>query len=145
MTGANRLEGKVAIVTGSSRGIGRALALRFAREGAAVVVAAKSERSTDRLPGSIYTVVEEIEAAGGRALAFKLDVRDDLAVEAMVAEAVARFGRVDILVHNAGAIYLQNVADTPVKRLDLVYGVNFRGAFACARACIPHLERTGFG
>jgi len=140
-----KLEGKVAIVTGASRGIGRALALRFAREGAAVVVAAKSERSTDRLPGSIHTVAEEIESAGGRALPIRLDVRDDAAIDEMVAETVRRLGRIDILVNNAGAIFLQNVAETPMKRFDLVLGVNARAAFACTRACLPHLEKTGFG
>ncbi len=142
---AGKLEGKVAIVTGASRGIGRALALRFASEGAAVVVAAKSEASTEKLPGSIHTVAEEIEAAGGRALAFRLDVRDETSCDDMAAATVKAFGRIDVLVNNAGAIYLQDVGDTPMKRFDLVMGVNVRGAFACTRACLPHLEATGFG
>src|SRR4051812_311996 len=100
------LSGRVAIVTGASRGIGKALALRLAREGATVVVAAKSEQSSDRLPGSIHETADEIRKAGGRALAVATDVRDDEAVRRMVERAVEEFGRLDILINNAGAIWM---------------------------------------
>lgn len=140
-----RLSGKVAIITGASRGIGRCVALALAAEGAAVVIAAKSTRSRASLPGSIYTVAEEIQQAGGRALPVVLDVRDADAAEAMVASVVAELGRVDILINNAGALWWQDVADTPMKRFDLVMEVNVRGAFACSRACIPAMRAAGGG
>lgn len=114
------LNGRVAIVTGASRGIGKALALRLAREGAAVVIAAKSEQSTERLPGSIHETAAEIRALGGCALAVPVDVRSDEAVGAMVERTIAEFGRVDILVNNAGAIWTRPILDTPPKRFDLM-------------------------
>ena len=143
MTG--RLAGKVAVVTGSSRGIGRAVALALAREGAKVVVAAKSRRPRPRLPGSVYTVAEEIRRAGGEALPVVLDVRKDEDIEAMVGAVRERFGGVDILVNNAGALWWQDVLETPMKRFDLVMDVNVRGAFACTRACLPSLLERGGG
>lgn len=138
-----RLEGKVAIVTGASRGVGRLCALGLAKEGADVVVAAKTVAATDKLDGTIHDVAREIEALGRRALPVQLDVRDADAIEAMVAQVAARFGRIDVLVNNAGAIFLGDAVDTPVKRYDLMHQVNARASFLCARACIPHMKHGG--
>jgi citronellol/citronellal dehydrogenase len=138
-------EGRVAFITGASRGVGRALALRLAQEGCDVVVAAKTAEPNDRLPGTIFETAREIEARGRRALAIQLDVRDDEAVGRAMAEARAHFGRVDFLVNNAGALYWRPVADTPLKRFDLVMGVNARGAFACAHHVLPFMRAQGFG
>src|SRR5579859_4654948 len=120
------LRGRVALVTGASRGIGKALALRLAREGADVVVASKSEQSTERLPGSIHETADQVRALGRRAIAVPTDVRDEEAVRRMVERAIGELGRLDILVNNAGAIWLQPVLNTPAKRFDLVMGVNVR-------------------
>jgi citronellol/citronellal dehydrogenase len=139
------LAGRVAIVTGSSRGIGRALALGLAREGAHVVVAAKSTTPTDKLPGSIYTVAQEVEALGGQALPVQVDVRDEGQVEAMAARALERFGRIDLLVNNAGALWWRPLLETPAKRFDLVMGVNARAAFLCARAVLPAMIERRWG
>jgi citronellol/citronellal dehydrogenase len=136
------LQGKTLFITGASRGIGKAIALRAARDGANVVVAAKSDRQHPVLPGTIHSAVEEIEAAGGRGLAIRLDVRDAEAVEQAVAAAAAHFGGIDILVNNAGAIALKGTLDLPVKRFDLMYEVNVRGTWVVSRACIPHLLRA---
>jgi citronellol/citronellal dehydrogenase len=133
------LSGKVAIVTGASRGIGRAVALRLAGAGAEIVVAAKTDEPNPKLPGTIHEVADEIQALGGRALAVKCDVRSDDDIEQMVAFTLARFARIDILVNNAGALWWQPVLDTPMKRFDLVNQVNARAAFACTRAVLPHL------
>src|SRR6266446_816010 len=111
------LSGRVAVVTGASRGIGKALALRLAREGADIVVAAKSEVSTEKLPGSIYDTADEIRALGRRSLAIPTDVRSDDAVRAMIERTVAELGRIDILVNNAGALWWQKVIDTPPKTI----------------------------
>jgi citronellol/citronellal dehydrogenase len=139
------LSGRVAIVTGSSRGIGRAVALGLARAGCAVVVAAKSTETTDKLPGSIYTVAQEIEALGGRALPLRVDVRDEAQVEAMAARALEHFGRIDVLVNNAGALWWQPLLQTPAKRFDLVMGVNARAAFLCCRAVLPAMIERRHG
>src|SRR5206468_2773101 len=112
------LAGRVAVVTGASRGIGRALALGLARAGCHVVIAAKSTTPTDTLPGSIYTVAAEVEALGAQALAVQVDVRDEAQVEGMAARAVERFGRIDVLVNNAGALWWKPVLETPAKRFD---------------------------
>lgn len=140
-----RLAGKVAIVTGASRGIGRALALAFAREGARVTVAAKSEVESPRLPGTIHAVAREIEAAGGEALAVRVDVREQGTLLEMAERTRERWGRIDIFVHNAGALWWQDVADTPLQRFDLMLGVNVRGAFAGAQAVLPTMleQRSG--
>ena len=139
------LEGRVAIVTGSSRGIGRAMALRLAGTGAAVVVTGKSEHSTEKLPGSIHSVAEEIVAAGGRALAIHLDVRREEDVAAMVQRTVGELGRLDILVNPAGALWWKPVLETPLKRYDLMWEVNVRGAFLCSQHALPHMIRNGGG
>ena len=133
------------MVTGSSRGIGRSMALRLAAEGAAVVVTGKSEQSTERLPGSIHSVAAEIVDAGGRALAVHLDVRREEDVVAMVARTVEEFGRLDILVNNAGALWWKPVMETPLKRYDLMWEVNVRGAFMCAQQALPHMIENGWG
>jgi citronellol/citronellal dehydrogenase len=140
-----RLEGRVAVVTGSSRGIGRVMALRLAAEGAAVVVTGKSEQSSEKLPGSIHSVVEEIAAAGGRAIAVRLDVRREDEVAAMVQRTVDELGSLDILVNNAGALWWKPVLETPLKRYDLMWEVNVRGAFICAQQALRHMIRNGFG
>jgi citronellol/citronellal dehydrogenase len=130
---------RVAIITGASRGIGRALALGLAREGWKVVVAAKSTESTDRLPGSIHTVAEEIKALGGQALAVRVDVRDEQQIDGMVAQTLTAFGRIDLLVNNAGALHWHSVLETPAKKFDLVMAVNARAAFLCSRAVLPSM------
>src|SRR5881392_2553659 len=136
---------RVAVITGASRGIGRALALGLARDGWAVVVAVKRTASTDKLPGSIHTVAAEVEALGGPALAFQVDVRDEQQIETMAARTLEHFGRVDLLVNNAGALWWQPVVETPAKRFDLVMGVNARAAFLCARAVLPAMIRQRWG
>src|ERR1043166_8900750 len=139
------LRDRVAIVTGSSRGIGRAIALGLARAGCAVVVAAKSTESTDKLPGSIFTVAEEIERAGGKALPIQVDVRDEAQIEQMAIRAREQFGRIDVLVNNAGALFWKPLLETPAKRFDLVVGVNARAAFLCSRAVLPAMIERRWG
>jgi citronellol/citronellal dehydrogenase len=136
------LRGKTIFVTGGSRGIGLAIALRAARDGANVVVAAKTTVPNPKLAGTIYTAAEAIEAAGGKALAVEVDVRDEGQVRAAVEKAVGRFGGIDVLVNNASAISLTNTAETPMKRFDLMMGVNARGTFVCSQACLPHLAKA---
>jgi citronellol/citronellal dehydrogenase len=140
-----RLEGKVAVVTGSSRGVGRAVALALAREGCDVVIAAKTDQPHPRLPGTIHTTAGEVRALGRRALPVQCDVREFAQVEKMRDAALDAFGRIDILVNNAGAIHLAPVAEWAAGRFDLVFDVNVRGAFLCSRAVIPHMRERGFG
>jgi citronellol/citronellal dehydrogenase len=139
------LHGRVAVVTGASRGIGKALAVRLAREGADVVVAAKSEHSTDRLPGSIHETAAEVRALGRRALAVATDVREEDAIRNTIERTVAEFGRLDILVNNAGAIWLQPILATPPKRFDLMVGVNVRAAYIACYYALPHMVRQRWG
>lgn len=139
------LSGRVAIVTGASRGIGKALAVRLAEEGADVVIAAKSEQSTERLPGSIHETAEAVRALGRRALAVPTDVRSEDAIRGMVERTMAELGRVDILVNNAGAIWTQRVMDTPPKRFDLMVGVNVRAAYIASYYCLPHMVAQKWG
>ncbi len=136
------MNGKTVFITGASRGIGKAIGLAAAREGANVVVAAKSEAPNPKLPGTIGEAAREIEAAGGKALAVRCDVRDEGEIAAAVAAAVERFGGIDVLVNNASAIFLAGTAGTPMKRFDLMHQVNTRGTFACTQACLPHLARS---
>lgn len=136
------LRGKTVFITGASRGIGRAIALRCARDGANIVIAAKSAAPHPLLPGTIHSVAAEVEAAGGAALALALDVRDDEAIAAAVVQAVARFGGIDALVNNASAIQMSGTLQTPAKRFDLMFAVNVRGTFLCSQACIPHLLKA---
>jgi len=140
------LAGKTIIITGASRGIGRAIALRCARDGANVVIASKTVDDTaQKLKGTIFDVAREVEAAGGQALPLQVDVRDEARIAWMVAQTVERFGGVDALVNNAGAIMLQPTEVLPVKRFDLVFGLNVRAVFCCAQACIPYLKRSANG
>jgi citronellol/citronellal dehydrogenase len=139
------LTGQVAVITGSSRGIGKNIALRLARAGADIVVAAKSELSRDSLPGSIHETVSEIEALGRQALAVRTNVRDAEQLEGMVNAALERFGRIDILINNAGALHWRSVADTPPKRYDLMMEVNARAAFVASHFVLPHMIERGSG
>jgi citronellol/citronellal dehydrogenase len=139
------LKDRVAIVTGSSRGIGRAIAVGLAREGCHIVIAAKSVTSTDRLPGSIHSVAREVEALGVQALPIQVDVRDEVQIEKMAAEVKSHFGRLDILINNAGALWWQPLLETPAKRFDLVVGVNARAAFLTARAVLPLMIEKRWG
>lgn len=134
------LRGKTLLITGGSRGIGLAIALRAARDGAHVVIAAKTASANPKLPGTIYSAAEQIEAAGGRCLPVQTDIRDEAQVASAVAQAVQTFGGIDVLVNNASAISLTPTQDTPIKRFDLMMGVNGRGAFLCTQACLPHLK-----
>lgn len=134
---AMQLKGQVAIITGSSRGIGRDLALKLADEGCNIVVVGKTVEPNPKLPGTIHTVAEEVEAKGVKALAVQCDVRDIDNINAMVGEVKASFGRVDILLNNAGALWWQPLMKTPAKRFDLMMDVNARGAFFCAQAVLP--------
>ena len=133
------LERRTLFITGASRGVGLAIALRAARDGANVVVAAKTETPHPKLPGTIHTAAEEITAAGGQALAVATDIRDEASVEAAVAAAVERFGGIDILVNNASAIALAGTLELPLKRYDLMQQVNARGTYLCSQKCLPHL------
>jgi citronellol/citronellal dehydrogenase len=139
------LAGRVAVITGSSRGIGRALALGLARNGCHIVVAAKSTASTERLPGSIYTVAQEVEALGAQSLPLAVDVRDAEQIEALAAKTRERFGRIDILINNAGALWWQPLLETPAKRFDLVMSVNARAAFLLSRAVLPSMIERRLG
>lgn len=139
------LTGRVAIITGASRGIGRAVALGLARQGCAVVIAAKSTESTDKLPGSIHTVAEEVAQLGGQALAIQVDVRDEQQIENLVTRTRERFGRIDILINNAGALWWRPLLDTPAKRFDLVMAVNARAAFLMSRAVLPSMIERRWG
>ena len=136
------LAGKTLFITGASRGIGLAIAKRAARDGANIVIAAKTSDPNPKLPGTIHTAAAEIEAVGGRALALQTDIRDDAAVAAAVARAVAHFGGIDILVNNASAISLTATDATPMKRFDLMFGVNVRGTYLCTQACLPALTAS---
>jgi citronellol/citronellal dehydrogenase len=136
------LRGKTLFITGASRGIGKAIGLRAARDGAHVVIAAKTTERHPRLAGTIFTAAEEVRAAGGEALACPVDVRSEAQVQAAVEEAVARFGGIDILVNNASAIQLTGTLETPMKRFDLMHQVNTRGTFLVSQACIPHLKKA---
>jgi citronellol/citronellal dehydrogenase len=136
------LNGKTLLITGGSRGIGLAIAVRAAQEGANVVIAAKSAEPNPRLPGTIFTAAREIEAAGGQCLPVQCDIRDENQIAKAVAAAVQRFGGIDILVNNASAISLTGTMETPLKRFDLMFGVNVRGTYATSQACIPHLAKA---
>jgi citronellol/citronellal dehydrogenase len=136
------LKNKTIFITGGSRGIGRAIALRAARDGANIIIAAKSDKPHASLPGTIYSVAEEIEQAGGQALPIKLDVRDDQAIVDAVHKAAAHFNGLDILVNNASAITLKKTLDLDMRKFDLMHSVNVRGAYACSKACIPYLLKS---
>jgi citronellol/citronellal dehydrogenase len=134
--------GKTLFISGGSRGIGKAIALRLARAGANIVITGKSETPHPKLPGTIHSAAADIEAAGGRALAVPCDIRFPEQVEAAVAAAVKRFGGIDMLLNNASAVNLTQTLDTPLKRFDLMMAVNQRGTFLCSQACLPHLLKA---
>ncbi len=136
------LEGKTIFITGGSRGIGLAIALRAARDGANIAIAAKTTEPHPTLPGTIYTAAAEIEAAGGKALAIACDIRDEDQIASAVEETVKRFGGIDILINNASAINLTPTEKTPAKRFDLMFDVNVRGTFLTSQAVLPHLKAS---
>jgi citronellol/citronellal dehydrogenase len=136
------LKGKTLFITGASRGIGLAIALRAARDGANVAVAAKTAEPHPKLPGTVYTACEEIEKAGGKALACITDIRYEDQVAEAVKRTVEKFGGIDILVNNASAISLTRTPETPMKRFDLMHQINARGTYACTQACYPHLKKA---
>ncbi len=140
--GKPSLSGKTLFISGASRGIGLAIALRAAHDGANVVIAAKTETAHPKLPGTIHTAAAEIEAAGGKALPLAVDIRFEDQVYDAVERAVRQFGGIDILVNNASAISLTGTLQTPMKRYDLMMGVNVRGTFLCSQACLPHLKKA---
>lgn len=136
------LKGRTLFITGGSRGIGRAIALRAARDGANIVIAAKSAEPHPKLPGTIFTVAEEIKAAGGNALPLQVDVRDENQIREAMAKAAEHFGGIDILINNAGAINLAGVENTPSKKYDLIQDVNHRATFLAAQAALPWLKKS---
>lgn len=136
------LQGRTLFITGASRGIGKAIALRAARDGANVVVSAKTVEPHPALAGTIHMAAAEIEAAGGKALAVPTDIRYEDQVQAAVTRAVEHFGGIDILINNASAIFLAGTLDTPMKRYDLMHAVNVRGTFLVSQACLPHLLKS---
>jgi len=137
------LAGKKIFITGGSRGIGLAIALRAAADGASIAIAAKTSDPNPKLPGTIHTAAAEIEVAGGKALAIQCDLRDELQIEAAVNQAAEAFGGIDILVNNASAINLTRTDATPAKRFDLMFDVNVRGTFLTSQAALPHLRKSG--
>ncbi|HAF45632.1 MAG TPA: short chain dehydrogenase [Gallionellaceae bacterium] len=136
------LHNKTIFITGSSRGIGREIALCCARDGANVVITGKTAEPHPKLPGTIHSVAQEVTDAGGRALAIQLDVRDEAAITAAVEQAAAHFGGIDVLINNASAISLTPTLQTQAKRLDLMWDVNMRATFLASQACIPHLKKA---
>jgi len=136
------LKGKTLFITGGSRGIGREIALRAARDGANVAIAAKTAEPHPKLPGTVFTAAQEIDAAGGKGLPLVTDIRFEDQIAAAVARTVETFGGIDILVNNASAISLTGTEQTPMKRYDLMHQINTRGTFACSQACIPHLKKA---
>jgi len=136
------LTGKTLFITGASRGIGLAIALRAARDGANIAIAAKTVEPHKHLPGTIYTAAEEVEKAGGKALPLVVDVRDEASVHEAVEQTVQRFGAIDICVNNASAIQLTSTLHTDMKRVDLMHQVNARGTYLTSKACLPHLKKA---
>jgi citronellol/citronellal dehydrogenase len=136
------LRNKTLFITGASRGIGHAIAMRAAADGANVVIAAKTTEPHPKLPGTIHTAAADVERAGGKALAIATDIRDEAQVDAAIAAAVERFGGIDILVNNASAISLTGTLETPMKRYDLMHQINVRGTYLCTQKAVPHLAKS---
>lgn len=139
------LQGKTLLITGASRGIGKAIALRAAQDGANIAVVAKTAELHARLPGTVYTAVEGIESAGGKGLACVTDIRFEEQLQAAVDQTVSAFGGIDILVNNASAIFLGDTPNTPMKRFDLMHQVNVRATYMASQLCLPHLEKANTG
>jgi citronellol/citronellal dehydrogenase len=138
----SKLKNKTLFITGASRGIGLAIALRAARDGANIVIAAKSDVPNPKLPGTIHSAAKAVEEAGGKALPIRCDIREESEVRAAVEKTVETFGGIDILINNASAIWLRGTLDTPMKRFDLMSQVNSRGTFMCSQICLPHLLKS---
>lgn len=145
MSFEKKLNNQVAIITGASRGIGRECALLFARHGCRICVAAKSAVEQPNIPGTIHSVAKEVEELGSEALPVVCDVRDEKSIKLMVEKVLNKWGRIDILINNAGALWWKNMVDTPMKRYDLINGVNARGTFACCKEVLPHMLARGHG
>jgi citronellol/citronellal dehydrogenase len=137
------LQGRTLFITGASRGIGHAIAMRAAADGANVVIAAKTTDPHPKLPGTIHTAAADVERAGGKALAVATDIRDEAQVDAAIAATIERFGGIDILVNNASAISLTGTLETPMKRFDLMHQINVRGTYLCTQKAVPHLAKSG--
>jgi len=135
------MQGKTVLITGGTRGIGKAMALKLAAAGANIVIAAKSVEEDPRLGGTIYTAAAEVEALGAKALAVQVDIRDEAQIAAAIEKTIATFGGLDILINNASAIQLTDTANTPSKRFDLMHDINVRGTFLVSKHCIPHLKK----
>jgi len=136
-------QNKTVLITGASRGIGKAIGLKLAKEGANIIIASKSTEENPKLGGTIFSAAAEIEAAGGKALPVQCDIRDEAQVQNAIDKGVERFGGIDILINNASAIALTNTEATEPKRFDLMYDINVRGTFFVSKACIPHLKKSG--
>ncbi|OQR70323.1 hydroxysteroid dehydrogenase protein 2-like [Tropilaelaps mercedesae] len=145
MMNTGKLAGKTIFITGASRGIGKEIALKCAKDGANIVIAAKTATPNPKLPGTIYTAAEEIEKAGGKAHPVVMDVRDEDNVKACVEDAAKKFGGIDVLVNNASAISLTSTESTDIKRYDLMHQVNVRGTFIASKTCIPYLKKSPGG
>ncbi|XGW10362.1 hypothetical protein V3C99_012115 [Haemonchus contortus] len=142
MFNTGKFFGRTVVITGASRGIGKEIALKLAKDGANIVIAAKTATAHPKLPGTIYTAAEEVEKAGGKALACIVDVRDEVSVRQAVESAVKKFGGIDILINNASAISLTNTEDTEMKRYDLMHSINTRGTFLMSKTCLPYLKQS---
>lgn len=136
------LKDKVIFITGATRGIGREIALEVAKAGAIPVITGKTDQPHRALPGTIYSVAEEVMALGGQAFPLTLDVRDEAQIQVAVDKVIKRYGRLDILVNNASAIQLTKTPETPLRRFDLMHGVNVRATYACGQACLPYLSQA---
>lgn len=145
MSNSKLLDKKTIIITGSSRGIGREMALKFAAHGANVVIAAKSVEAHPKHPGTIYSVAKEVDEAGGQGLAVQVDVRDDESIKNLIEKTVERFGGIDVVINNAGAIKLAGASSLPMKRFDLMYQINTRAVLACSQAALPWLKKSDNG
>eukprot|EP01119_Soliformovum_irregulare_P018033 TRINITY_DN5463_c0_g1_i1.p1 TRINITY_DN5463_c0_g1~~TRINITY_DN5463_c0_g1_i1.p1 ORF type:complete len:289 (+),score=74.39 TRINITY_DN5463_c0_g1_i1:24-890(+) len=139
---ADTFKGKTVFITGGSRGIGQAIAVRLAKEGANVAIVSKTTDPNPKLPGTIYSAAKAVEEAGGKAIAIPCDIRYEDQIEAAVKKTVETFGGIDILVNNASAIWLKGTSETPMKKFDLMMGINTRGTYACSQACLPYLKAS---
>lgn len=135
-------KGKTIFITGASRGIGKAIALKLAKEGANIVIAAKSTEENEKLGGTIFSAAQEVESAGGKALAVKTDIRNEDEIIHAVAQAIQTFGGIDAVINNASAIQLSNTEQTEIKRFDLMHNINVRGTFLVTKHCIPYLKKS---